>query len=181
MVRAQAPQLKAVSQFNPIFGIFMIDLKTGDIIKRPEGILIIPSISEKEFNSLIFKKDRIADHRYQVNYVRYRDILYGFSTLDSAGNQFHARIGFSANNKGNWRYSIRSVYFINLQIAEKYDDFYERLEKTKKWHDKWMKKSIGVSPVANYWWGTLESSLNLKAEEALIGLRYSNDALERTG
>jgi|SRR5688572_12084386 len=158
----------------------MIDLKTGDITKRPEGIVIMPSISEKVFNSLPFEKELI-DHKYQVNYVRHRDVLYYFNTSDSTGNLFRVRIIFSANNKEDWTYNISSVHFINIQVAETYDDFFERLENTKLWHDEWMKKSIGTSPIADFWWGKIESVLNLIADESSITLVYSKDALRKTG
>jgi hypothetical protein len=158
----------------------MIDIKTGNLIKRPEGIVIKPSISEKEFNSLPFEKERINDHKYQVNYVRHRDVLYQFNTFDSVGNSISVRIGFSANSKEGWKYSISSVHFINIQVAEMYDDFFERLENTKIWHDEWMKKSIGASPIADFWWGRLESFLSVKAEESSIALTYSKDIFEKT-
>jgi len=158
----------------------MIDLKTGNLIKRPEGIVITPSVSDREFNSLPFEKKRIDDHRYQVNYVRHHDVLYNFNTLDSEGNSFSVRISFSANNKDGWKYNISSVHFINIQVAEKYDDFFAQLENTKIWHDEWMKKSIGDSPIAKFWWGTVESLLSVKAEESSIILVYSKDVLGKT-
>jgi hypothetical protein len=159
----------------------MIDLKTGNLIRRPGDIIIRPSISEKEFSSLPFEKECIDDYKYQINHVRHRDVLYHFDTIDSIGNLFRVRISFSANHQESWKYNISGVHFINRQVAELYDDFFERLENTKSWHDEWMKRSIGASPIAEFWWGRLESCLSAKAEESSIILAYSKNALQKTG
>ena len=159
----------------------MINLKTGIFIKQPEGIEIIPSISEKDFKSLAFEKDRFGDYRYQVDYVRHRDVLYSFTTIDDDGNPFHVRIVFSANNVENWKYHISNFSLENEQVSGSYPDFRERLSKTKEWHDNWMKKNCGSSPSANYWWGTIESSMSEKGEGSYIFLKYSKDVYEKNG
>lgn len=158
----------------------MIDYRTGNLTINSGDHIVQPSISEKEFRSLPFDKDRRVD-RYQVDHIKRRDVRYCFSTLDREGNEFRAHLIFSQNRTDGQPLRISEALFINSRVADLYTDFYERLEKTKEWHDGWMRRFLGGSPLRRYWWGKVESVSDSKAEDSFIVVSYSQRAFQQGG
>lgn len=155
----------------------MINIETGEIIKRPEGINISPTINPEKLNTFKFqmKKDIL---KFQVDNVKHRIINFTFSTFDIADNKFQVFLSFTSNQKNNWKYRITSVQFYNIELAEKYLDFYERIETLKEWNDTWMQTTLGDFPEIHYWWGKIVSPpINIKAERAALFAIYNYKAL----
>lgn len=155
----------------------MINIETGEIIKRPEGINVSPTIGPRKFNTFDFQMEK-SIHKYQIDYVRYKEINYTFSTFDLAGNKFQVLINFASNQDIHWQYRIGSVQFYNIELAEKYLDFYERIETLKEWNDTWMQTTLGDFPEIHYWWGKIVSPpMDTKAERAALYVTYNYKAL----